>query len=327
MPIVLQYRSVISTYKVSTPPHKKIVFPDLKNTNGLEQEIVVIGKYLAQKTCSYCHSLFCNAKCKHLKIKYEKQLHRLQAKFIATVLEKLPFLYCGSADVEEFHWKKLAYELYKDFSLIPDVVRYQLGPNYFISYGTILNQLKREFFILFNDNIKNGMFSYPGENTSCRFSKTFLDSFESQPLQLREKTLSDDYEYFTPAEIRQQILSGDRNTQDFDTCSYNKEEKCLKEWYHRWGFVYETNRDVLYTLHLEILNYEQELKFLDNLLKLNLEYSDFPSGLSITQQILKKKDIINTQYLPRLYISKAEKLEAISKVKRKSEAYHRLVDY
>ncbi|WEJ94677.1 hypothetical protein PSN45_002171 [Yamadazyma tenuis] len=93
-------------------------------------------------------------KTKHQQLKTKIEVHKHQEMFVELVLERLPFFYFNFPEEEEYRWIKIAYDLMHQGCLSPEIVRFQFGPHYFISYGSIANQIKQNFFLLYNNNFK-----------------------------------------------------------------------------------------------------------------------------------------------------------------------------
>lgn len=288
----------------------------LKYKKDHEKKPLEIGEEYIKKMYSEIYTLVHGLKIKHLQVKSNKRHHFLSAKYIATVLTTLPFLYCDK-EFEDYQWKKLAYDLGNADELIPDLVRYQLGPKYFISFGSITNQLKREFFKLFATNYK-----------SYKHPDSFSDNYHNSPVTCRKECVNEDFEYFTTEEIKHLIINGDRVVCEFTQSDIPDKDPATKDWYHHWGYVYETNKDSLRAIELEIGNYHLELSFLQDLLELRLGYFYVGStNISLSQLILQKINHINTVYLPQSQALRDEKLKQLNSTKPFSLKFYHILHY
>lgn len=289
----------------------------------LEQEFYHLCENKIKHTCGkILHSIH-EMKAKKEDKKQIKELHRKQAKFLALGLERLPFLYSLTVETENYHWIKLAYDLYEAGDLIPETVRYQVGPEFFVSFGSIANQIKREFFTLFSNNCEAANIH---QLLMAGSKKT--DSLTSLTISHRDCAIDTTFEFFTIEEIRKMILQGDRNTADFSQCLYPNDDS-QTDWYHKWGWAYETNEDAIRAIDLKLGNFYMELSFLDTLKELNLQ--DVPvvskNCLTVSDLIDEKKNLITGTLLPELQELKETKLKCLSKVKRYSQAYYDILHY
>ncbi|CAH6721417.1 hypothetical protein CLIB1444_06S01706 [[Candida] jaroonii] len=277
---------------------------------------MVRGKCL-KKLYSEIHSLVHDIQIKYDKHQSVKRDHCLAAKFLAAVLTSLPFLYCESREFEDYQWTRIAYDLGNADELLPHLVRYQVGPSFYISFGSITNQLKREFFKLFATNYK-----------SPKHPDTADDNFHNSPIIYRDKQINEEFEYFTTDEIKRLIINGDRLHSDFTQSSVPKKDPANSEWYHHWGYVYETNKDALRAIELEIGNYHLEISFLQDLLDLRLGYFNVQStNTSLSNLIRQKIHKINSVYLPRLQKLRAVKLKGLQSTKPFSSKFYDILHY
>lgn len=282
----------------------------------------------------YVLNIFENYKRKKLETRLTEELHIKRAEFISLVLKKLPFLYTHSMEVENSHWIQIAYDLKLQNKLIPDIVRYQTGPYYFISFGSISTQIKREFFSLFLSNDKTGVSQmiYPTVRSLTKFSShDSSDSYNNAPVKTRKNPASDLFEYFTSEEIKSIILNGDRSSENFYS-AITVQDDSQKDWFHSWGYVYETEPDCCRALDLELSNYSLELAALDNFLKLGVSFAELPKTDGIGIQTLKdlieeKQRLITEKYIPIATGKRSIKIDQLSKCKVNSAKYNKLMCY
>ncbi|CUM45915.1 unnamed protein product [Debaryomyces fabryi] len=275
-----------------------------------------------------------NYKRTKMEKKSKEELHLNRTEFIALVLERLPFLYTHSKEVENAQWIKIAYDLKMRDKLIPNIVRYQTGPYYFISFGSISTQIKRQFFLLFlkNDKTGNSQMIYPTKKPVTKFSShESWDSYCNIPIKIRKNAANEFFEYLTSEEIKSIILNGDRSHVDFHEDTILKDDS-QKDWFHKWGYVYETESDCYRALDLELKNYSLELTVLDNLLKLGVSYSEVPKTSTLGIETIKdlieeKRALILETYIPGAVQKKAIKADQLSKYKANTAKYNELMCY
>lgn len=235
-------------------------------------------------------------------LKAETKLnHAKKCQFLALGLERLPFLYFDPK-VEDYMWTKIAYDLAFQGNLIPDIVRYQVGPTFFISFGNVANQIKREFYLLLLSN------------------KDVYVSNKKNDLGVA---------FYTEEAIRTMILAGDRNWVDFSRHQVEP-HKCQTDWYHRWGWVYETNWDSYRAIDMKVSNYMLELSVLEHILKLKVQYASVPgtgNDSILKHIIIRKMNLIKTKLIPEAEEVKAKQWERLTKVKRGSQKYYDILHY
>lgn len=235
-------------------------------------------------------------------LKAEAKLnHSKKCQFLALGLERLPFLYFD-ANIEDYMWTKIAYDLALQGNLIPDIVRYQVGPTFFISFGNVANQIKREFYLLLLSN------------------KDVYVSNKKNDLGVA---------FYTEEAIRTMVLAGDRNWVDFGRQQVEP-HKCQTDWYHRWGWVYETNWDSYRAIDMKVSNYMLELSVLEFILKLKVQYATVPGTGThsiLKHIILRKMNLIKTKLIPEAEEVKAKQWERLTKVKRGSQKYYDILHY
>lgn len=275
-----------------------------------------------------------NYKQRKIEKKSKEELHLNRSEFIALVLERLPFLYTHSKEVENAQWIKIAYDLKLRDKLIPNTVRYQTGPYYYISFGSISTQIKRQFFLLFlkNDRTGNSQMIYPIKKPATKFNgHGSWDSYCNVPIKIRKNAANEFFEYLTSEEIKSIILNGDRSHVDFHEDAILKDDS-QKDWFHKWGYVYETESDCYRALDIELKNYSLELTVLDNLLKLGVSFAEVPRtstlGIKTIKDLIEeKKALILEKYIPGAVQKKAIKANQLSKCKDNTAKYNELMCY
>lgn len=255
----------------------------------------------------------------------EKDDFRKRMEFFKAVLHALPFLYSKSEEMEEYQWVKLSYNLHLKGLLIPELVRYQVGPTFYVSFGSIATQLKREFYLMLLDNemeVYNLTNSRKVSIMNLRYCRSFLNPVVTD----HDKN----YKYFTPQEMRHIILSGERLESDYGASEIIEDESCL-DWYNKWGWVYETEPTCYRAVDMRIGNYRLELEALDRLLELGLQDAMLPNTtlklLTVADLIKYKKSIILESYMPVLKLEQDKLLEKLHNCKKYSERYFKLLNY
>ncbi|CCE79651.1 Piso0_001733 [Millerozyma farinosa CBS 7064] len=263
--------------------------------------------------------------------KLSRELHAKKSEFIRLVLERLPFLYSRSTEVENAEWIKIAYDLKIRNKLIPDIIRYQTGPTFFISFGSIASQIKREFFSLYLGNDKRSVSDTAIIDETKRYSSADTEIISPKNIKIRKTAVNDSFEFFTSEEIRSIILSGDHNTVNF----YKREplkDASQSEWFHKWGYVYVTEPDCYRALELELGTYHMEIAVLESLYGLNFNEADIPNTLDVSvsslgDQLIRKYVLIREKLLPEVLERKSLKVQELNKSEPDSERYHQLICY
>lgn len=271
-----------------------------------------------------------NFKKKKKERKLSRELHAKKSEFIRLVLERLPFLYSRSPEVENAEWIKIAYDLKIRNKLIPDIIRYQTGPTFFISFGSIASQIKREFFSLYLGNDKRSVSDTAIIDETKRYSSV-EEVIPPKKIKIRKTAVNDLFEFFTSEEIRSIILNGDYNKVNF----YKREplkDVSQSEWFHKWGYVYVTEPDCYRALEFELGTYHMEIAVLESLYGLNFNEADIPntldvSVLSLGDQIIRKYVLIKEKLLPEVLERKSLKVQELNKSDPDSERYHQLICY
>lgn len=262
--------------------------------------------------------------------KLSRELHAKKSEFIRLVLERLPFLYSRSPDVENAEWIKIAYDLKIQNKLIPDIIRYQTGPTFFISFGSIASHIKREFFSLYLGNDKRCVPDTGIIDEMKRYSS--VDKIiPHKSIKIRKTAVNDLFEFFTNEEIRSIILGGDYSKVNFYKREPSKDIS-QSEWFHQWGYVYVTEPDCYRALEFELGTYHMEIAVLECLYGLNFNEADIPntldvSVLSLADQIIRKYVLIKEKLLPEVLERKSLKVQELNKSDPDSERYHQLICY
>lgn len=303
-------------------------------TYSIQQAITNVILNAVMSGYEYILKIIKNYKRRRMEKKSKEEQHLNRTEFIALVLERLPFLYTHSKEVENAQWIKIAYDLKMRDKLIPNTVRYQTGPYYFISFGSISTQIKRQFFLSFlkNDRTGNSQMIYPTKKPMTNFGcHESWDSYCNVPIKMRKNAANEFFEYLTSEEIKSIILNGDRSYADFhdDTIL---EDDSQKDWFHKWGYVYETESDCYRALDLELKNYSLELTVLDNLLKLGVSFAELPKTSTLGIETLKdlieeKRTLILERYIPVAIQKKAIKANQLSKCEANTAKYNELMCY
>lgn len=259
-----------------------------------------------------------------------KMIHVKRSALIYSVLNKLPFLYVRSREVEESYWMLIAYELMKNNLINPETVRYQTGRSYYVSFGSIATQIKRDFYSLLLSNtksIESGLSIFNAIDTT---STVHCEGIGNANLKLRSQAADKDYEYFTPEEIRMIVLNGERCTANFLD---NEKVKGFssEEWYHGWGYVYQTNSDCYLALLVDIGNLHLEMEVLNMLQSLGLKFAELSctgtGDSSLHEMVECKKTLIQNEYLPEALAKKRKLEHELGKYKSSSETFGRLFSY
>lgn len=272
-------------------------------------------------------------KHKRMATKLKEEEHVKRAEFIALVLERLPFLYTYSKEIENAQWVKIAYDLNLKGKLLPSIVRYQTGPYYFISFGSISTQIKRHFFTLFlsNDKTGNSKMIYPSKRAKTKFtSNESSDSYCNIPIKMRKHAVNEFFEYMTSEEIKSIIMNGDRTSVDFHK-DFVVQDDSQTDWFHKWGYVYETEMECYRALEAELKNYSLELSVLDNFLELGVSFAELPAtptGTGTLKDLIEeKRRLIREKYIPTVLNKKAIRSLQLSKCKPNTTKYNELMSY
>lgn len=328
MAAILRYRDKLQPHVNSIIPEEHATSLQYHGSQSLMGSIQSLAKTAAGITYKLLRAMIKRYAQRRLNVRLKRETHEKQAQFMLLVLQKLPFLYNKSQEVEKYHWIKIAYELKKRGQLIPDLIRYQVGPTFFVSFGSIANQIKREFFLMVLNNDR----SYPPINFR---RKNFEDSHSLVRIKTRQETLNETYEFFTFEEMRQIILSGDRISSDYDKESLGGKEEdkdILSDWYNSWGWVYETGLECYRALCMEESNYVLELTVLDYLKQMQLskallQGTESSKNCTLNDLILEKETLINEVYLPEVRLKKKSVGEEMKACKKNSQRYYDLMNY
>lgn len=263
-----------------------------------------------------------NVITKKEEVKQLRITKRKQDRFFSLVLERLPFLYFDSVEVENYHWSKLAFDLYQEDNIIPEIVRYKIGSSFFISFGSIANQIKREFLLMFAKN-----YDLLSLNHGLGYYSIYNDVIGNLTKTYRDKSIDIKFHSFSADKIKFMTLTEPRPSSDFKSSLIPSDES-QTDWYHKWGFLYQCNEDSLRVIEMKIVNYQMEIVFLNALLNIYVQSGiNEPHEKSVAYLMVQKKRNIQETFLPELEKLQQKRLNDLKKVKKGSQAYYDILHY